>query len=339
MTSYRYWTLAMALVRRDIRELGKSVMQAISVYLVVFILFRVARRALLSPLRKLPGPWYTNLTGVVRKYYAWKHKEHIYYMKMFDEYGPLVRTGPDRVGVGEVGAFKKMMASHSLPKTSMYSDFAVVGENIFTTRNPELNKARRRQLGPSFTATAVRDMEVFVMEDGVHRLCALFDAQIDAAHKSQSQATIINVYFSLVMMSTDIISSLGFGKRFGAIDLLRTMVLGDSSVAANAGNKAAGEILLPADKIMQYTTQTMELMVKVAEMPALNRIPPHMMTAELRNLHKSRDIFMDFAEATVAKRREELANSDAGSNRSDILTQYIKAKDPFTGEMLTDKEI
>ncbi|KAI8321540.1 cytochrome P450, partial [Martensiomyces pterosporus] len=290
-----------------------------------FFIFRISHRALVSPLRRLPGPWYTNITGLVRRYYAWKHKEHEYYMRLFDKYGPLVRASPDRVGVGEVGDFKKIMSSHSMTKTQMYTDFAAVGENIFTTRNPEFNKARRRQIGPAFTAPSIRRMEFLVMADGVDRLCQLLDSQIAATGSDKGSAAVVNMYYAFTMMTTDIISSLAFGL---------------SSATATTTNPA----MVSAEAVMNYTMGTMMLMGKMAEFPVLNSIPASLIPPGLKKLYDLRDDFVKFSEDTVAARRAELEDQKNGrspviKNRHDILQAFIEAQDPTTGARLNDKEI
>ncbi|KAJ2804748.1 hypothetical protein H4R20_002378, partial [Coemansia guatemalensis] len=125
------------------------------------------------------------------------------------------------------------MSTYDMPKSQMYSDFAVVGENIFTTRRQEFNKARRRQVGPAFSVGYVRRMEPIIMTEGVDRVCRLIDIQLRVAcatntsdeaqqhEQPQSQQKVLcNIYNAFSTMTTDLISSLAFGKRFGALDML-----------------------------------------------------------------------------------------------------------------------
>ncbi|KAJ2865922.1 hypothetical protein FB639_005065, partial [Coemansia asiatica] len=62
--------------------------------------------------------------------------------------------------------FKKTMGSR-MAKSKMYEDFAVVGENIFTTRNREFNRMRRGQMGKVFKHPSVVQMQQLVYEDGI----------------------------------------------------------------------------------------------------------------------------------------------------------------------------
>ncbi|KAJ1964977.1 hypothetical protein GGI12_001067 [Dipsacomyces acuminosporus] len=338
-----YWSLS---------DTVKSIAQAIYIYLLVSVVFHISYQLLFSPLRKLPGPWYTNFTGLVRRYYAWRHKEHVYYMKLFDKYGPLVRAGPDRVGVGEIGDFKKIMSSHAITKSQMYSDFAAVGENVFTTRNPDFNKARRRQIGPAFVATSIKRMESLVMSDGVDRLCMLFDGLIEAGSGPRENAAVVNLYFAFTTMATDVISSLAYGHPFGAMDMLmHTVGINKSKPEAEAtesGNEDSNDTNSPlasAEDIMTYTMGTMMLMGKMAEFPLLKNIPSYLAPSGLKKLYELRDAFMKFTEASVARRRAQLDDQNLKTsnplvkNRHDILKAFIEAQDPDTGAMLNDTEI
>ncbi|KAJ2714704.1 hypothetical protein H4R19_001584 [Coemansia spiralis] len=304
-----------------------------------------------SPMRKIPGPWYTNLTGLERKYYAWQHQEHHYFIRMFAKYGPLVRVGPGMVGVGEAAMFRKMMSSHDLVKSKMYEDFAVLGENMFTTRRPEFNKTRRRQIGPAFTASYVHQMAPLLKAEGVDELCRLFDAQIHAAERLQPpDATgkargITNVYYAFTMMATDVISSLAYGHRFGAVDMLVREVESpeqqQQGPAKQTEEFADGET---SHTVLEYMIGSMELMRMVAEVPMIDRLPSWMRPPAVRHLYRMRDKFIDFTVRSVARYREQRdARAEkripAGVARNDIISAYLAAHDPETGATMTDMEI
>ncbi|PIA18530.1 cytochrome P450 [Coemansia reversa NRRL 1564] len=342
-------------------------------FLVGSICFYLYKTFIANPLGHIPGPWYTKVTGIVRKYHAWRHSEHHYYMKLFERYGPIVRVGPNRVGVGEIEMFRKLMSTYDMPKSQMYSDFAVVGENIFTTRRQEFNKARRRQVGPAFSLGYVRRMEPMIMTEGVDRICRLFDTQLRVAcsvkenkgiqqqQPQDQQKVLCNIHNAFSTMTTDLISSLAFGKRFGALDMLieeeESKLRADKEqhdwrLSAEEKGHANKQQLEDnthlvdeesAQTIMQYSLGTMMLMVLTAEIPFIGRIPKWILPANIKNLSNLRDNFMQMTCNWVSYYRmqmtKQMNSSDSSQQRIDIVSAFIKAHDPETGAMMSDREI
>ncbi|KAJ1645611.1 hypothetical protein LPJ64_002816 [Coemansia asiatica] len=305
-------------------------------FIVPITISGIIYRGLSSPLRHLPGAWYTNFTDIERKYHAWRHQEHKYLMKQLDKYGGgIVRVGPQRVAVGEIAMFKKTMGPR-MAKSKMYEDFAVVGENIFTTRNREFNRMRRGQMGKVFKHPSVVQMQQLVYEDGIDRLCLLFDSIISGQKK-----TVCNLYYAFAMMATDVVSSLAFGHAFGAMDLLfDKMGLDTEHRSFNGSGESSG-------KVMELTVGTMMLMVLTAELPLIRKVPRKVLPKGIKKLYSLCDALMEFATATVSGRRKLIENEkpvcgdnlDQGTRRHDILNALINAKDVDTGATMSNKEI
>ncbi|KAJ1806736.1 hypothetical protein LPJ75_004980 [Coemansia sp. RSA 2598] len=254
-------------------------------------------------------------------------------MKQLDKYGGgIVRVGPGRVAVGEISMFKKTMGSQ-MTKSKMYEDFAVVGENIFTTRNREFNRMRRSQMGKVFMRPSVVKMQSLVYEDGIDRVCLLFDKIIGDQEKG-----ICNLYYTFAMMATDVVSSLAFGHAFGAMDLLF------DKLGLEIEHRSYSE---SSDKVMEFTVGTMMLMVLTAELPLIRKVPRKMLPKGIRKLYSLCDALMVFATATVAGRRKLIENekpvsgesNDQGSKRHDILNALISAEDVDTGATMSNQEI
>ncbi|KAJ2638088.1 hypothetical protein GGF40_001900 [Coemansia sp. RSA 1286] len=282
-------------------------------------------RGMSSPLGHLPGPWYTKYTDVERKYHAWRHQEHKYLMKQLDKYGGIVRIGPKRLAVGEITMFKKTMGPQ-MTKSQMYEDFAVVGENIFTTRNKEFNRVRRSQMNRVFMQPSVIRMQGLVYEDGVDRVCVLFDRLLGKQEK-----VVCNLYYAFAMMATDVVSSLAFGRAFGAMDLLF------DKLGVEVDRMEYSE---SSDKIMEFTVGTMMLMVLAAELPLIRRVPRKLLPKSIAKLYALRDNLVEFATNTVAGRRKLIENQPVtDGHRHDILNALINAVDADTGASMTNAEI
>ncbi|KAJ1740517.1 hypothetical protein LPJ78_004383 [Coemansia sp. RSA 989] len=265
---------------------------------------------------------------------------------MFEQYGPIVRVGPNKVGVGEISMFRKMMSSHEMTKSQMYADFSAVGENVFTTRSPEFNKARRRQIGPAFSSAYVRKMEPLIMAEGVERVCRLFDAQISAAKckaEMQDQPAQTNLYYAFTMMATDVISSLAYGRCFGAVDTLMSKVEpAEIPQNQNSDNHQSPqqigqfEAQETPQTILGYMLGTMMLMGLMAEAPYIDKVSLRLLPQKIRQLYLLRDKFMRFTCNTVERYRQWMFEK---GSRNDILSAYIRAQDPETGATMSTREI
>lgn len=59
---------------------------------------RLAYRSDLSP---LPGPKWARFTGLYRVYRLWSGQAPAVYLHLHEQYGPIVRTGPDTVSIAD----------------------------------------------------------------------------------------------------------------------------------------------------------------------------------------------------------------------------------------------
>jgi hypothetical protein len=81
-------------------------------------------RALKSPLRHIPGPWYSPFTTIHLRYgfatgKIWKLVEQSH-----KAYGPIVRLGPRQVWISDKEAMKQILLKVDLPKVAMYAEIS-----------------------------------------------------------------------------------------------------------------------------------------------------------------------------------------------------------------------
>lgn len=93
---------------------------------VVFVGLQLNQKikAVKSPLRKVPGPWYAPLTTIHLRYLfstgtIWKLVE-----KSHEKYGPIVRLGPRQVWISDKEAMKEILVKTDLPKVAMYAEIS-----------------------------------------------------------------------------------------------------------------------------------------------------------------------------------------------------------------------
>ena len=97
---------------------------SISVILVAGRQLHRKLKALSSPLRKLPGPWYAPLTSLHLNYLfstgnIWKVVE-----KSHQRYGAIVRLGPRQVWISDKEGIKEILLKMDLPKVAMYAEIS-----------------------------------------------------------------------------------------------------------------------------------------------------------------------------------------------------------------------
>lgn len=94
------------------------------VVVVVFVQLLNTLKAVRSPLKKIPGPWYAPLTTMHLRYgfstgEIWKVVE-----KAHTKYGPIVRLGPRQIWIADKDALKDVLLRVDLPKVAMYSEIS-----------------------------------------------------------------------------------------------------------------------------------------------------------------------------------------------------------------------
>jgi hypothetical protein len=94
------------------------------------------RRIFLSPLAKLPGPFYTRLTSVILIWKEVTSQRRTYIHTLHENYGPIVRIGPNEVSFTSLEAVKEIYQSggSGYDKTEFYGLFMQFGERtMFST--------------------------------------------------------------------------------------------------------------------------------------------------------------------------------------------------------------
>ncbi|PPQ98481.1 hypothetical protein CVT26_013882 [Gymnopilus dilepis] len=97
----------------------------------------------LHPLSRYPGPWQCKLTKLWGAYIAWGGKPYVYYKRLHDQYGPVVRIGPNELSVVDADLIPNVLGASGMPKGPMWS-----GRRILPSKNWNRNNS----------LTSVRDL-------------------------------------------------------------------------------------------------------------------------------------------------------------------------------------
>ncbi|KAL2284139.1 hypothetical protein FJTKL_09121 [Diaporthe vaccinii] len=118
-------------------------------------------KVLLSPLAKVPGPWYSKYTDVVLKRLWLGGSKTQYVHDLHKKYGPVERISPHEVDVLDVPATKEIHSvKATYPKAPWYRTFATPGtENVFSTTDIEFHRRHRRLLQGPLSETNLKKNE------------------------------------------------------------------------------------------------------------------------------------------------------------------------------------
>jgi hypothetical protein len=78
---------------------------------------------------RIPGPWYTNVTTLVLKYYEFTRRRRIWIHSLHQRYGPVVRLAPNEVSFNNLEGMKEIYQSggSGYDKTEFYDLFKQYG--------------------------------------------------------------------------------------------------------------------------------------------------------------------------------------------------------------------
>ncbi|KAK3331960.1 cytochrome P450 [Cercophora scortea] len=147
--------------------------------LIAILADRLLRQSLLSPLTKVPGPWYARFTSLVLKWNELTANRTRYIHGLHRRYGPAVRIAPTELAFASAAAVKEVYCSggSGYDKTEFYDLFTVYGRRtMFTTLNKGDHAKRKRILADRYAnSNIVRQPSL----DGITERAANFVARCD----------------------------------------------------------------------------------------------------------------------------------------------------------------
>ncbi|KAJ5509814.1 hypothetical protein N7527_011957 [Penicillium freii] len=114
-----------------------------------------------SPLARIPGPAISKWTDLVYIHYWFAGKAPNYVHELHENYGPIVRTGPNRVDICSVDAVKEIHKTNTrFLKSPWYRTLIPNNmENVFSTTDPYFHSSRRRLLASPISDTSLHQHE------------------------------------------------------------------------------------------------------------------------------------------------------------------------------------
>ncbi|KFY13167.1 hypothetical protein V492_03442 [Pseudogymnoascus sp. VKM F-4246] len=181
--------------------------------LIVGILPRVVR-ALLSPVRHIPGPFLARFTRLWYFCQVARGNFEQVNIQLHRKYGPIVRIAPNEYSFSDLDVVKTIYGHGTnfikAPWYDAHGDPSNVRTNLFIDRNMKRHAENRRKVANLYSMTALLKMEPSV-DSGVEIVLQRFD---ELASSKQT----INMHYWLQCYAFDVIGLITFSRRFGFLD-------------------------------------------------------------------------------------------------------------------------
>ncbi|KAI0201209.1 benzoate 4-monooxygenase cytochrome P450 [Astrocystis sublimbata] len=164
-------------------------------------------RILLHPLSKYPGPVVAKLSDSYGGFYSLKRTLHLKTWQDHQEYGSVIRHGPNKLVFISVKALHDIYLNDDVSKSLCYQAGNVNPNttNVFNTIDKRVHRVKRKLVGQIVT-----ERSIGVFEPKLSQQVDIFLRQILSSHKKDRAAS-INMSERCKYLSLDIAAYLGFG--------------------------------------------------------------------------------------------------------------------------------
>ncbi|KAI8628148.1 putative cytochrome P450 [Xylariaceae sp. FL1651] len=277
-------------------------------------------RLYLHPYAKYPGPFLARLTSWYSVYHTYKGDLHTDIWKCHEKYGDLVRYGPNRLLVNTEAGLKGIYGhGKNVKKSKGYLRISLVPgvhPTLGTLDNKEHGKLRR------ILNQGLSDAHIRTMDSEVSRLANLFASSVgETRDRFDSELVPSNDGWSAP-------KNMAEWSDFFTFDVMSQLVFGTSyHLLTDATNHWIIDGVLGQMRRISFLTTLPELQ----EMRMQNILFPGARQRALRFSGKSREI--------MEARQEREKNGLGGEDSIDLFSRLLNAKDPETGEGLSQKQL
>ena len=176
-------------------------------YLLVLAIYRI----FFHPLAKFPGPFWGKLTEWNTIWPTLRGDGTFTRHKWLQEYGSVVRVGPNEVMFGDLPSVKDIYGQSSNPclkDPSFYDGFTCTGVPNVLNMIDRKEHARVRRL----------QSHAFSMKEVVKNETQILAVIEKCLRKMESEPQPVNMYTMMNHLYADIVSKLSFGRSFGCLD-------------------------------------------------------------------------------------------------------------------------
>ncbi|KFH43043.1 Isotrichodermin C-15 hydroxylase-like protein [Hapsidospora chrysogenum ATCC 11550] len=184
-------------------------------WVALVLVYRIIYQLLLSPLRRVPGPTLSRLSGahsVIKRIVAQGARS---VQADYERYGDIYVNKPNGVSISNPKDIKTVLTSYEFRKTDIYGMLDIKGRaSIFTTRDAAQASRRRRQIGPYLNHGYLGRMEALILR---HSIVAIQEKWDSLLEESGGRAVTVNFRNDTQYATFDTIGALAFGRQFHAL--------------------------------------------------------------------------------------------------------------------------
>ncbi|KAL5051310.1 hypothetical protein BDW71DRAFT_193723 [Aspergillus fruticulosus] len=280
-------------------------MERIWIYIAIACTLWIAQqtsKALSSPLRSIPGPFYTNLTRLPLKLSIITGQRIYFIHALHQKYGPIVRVSPTEISISSVAEFKEIHRVGSpFLKSKWYEKF-VMGQHspgVFAMSDPGQHAARRKLFARAFSKSELRRAWEGVVRSKVRLAVDRIKGELDA---EGGRCDLLKWW---TFLATDVAGHLMFGEDFGMLEI---------------GVK---------NEYIHVLENTMKGSGINAELPLIGSIARHLPFSSIRSMFRANDYLTGYGRKAVTNAR---ASSDSSRNIfSGMLYEAEKCTDGGSG--------
>ncbi|MCJ1306715.1 hypothetical protein MMC25_000358 [Agyrium rufum] len=192
---------------------------------VIFIILQVALATLITrglylrylhPLARFPGPSLAAVTNYWKTQAFFGGQHHLVEQKLHDEYGPVIRVGPNSLSISSLAGFEAIYGFHkSIEKGDFYAfgrDAKTHAGSIFTARSDAAHREHRKKVvGPALSTTKIASYEPVV-----EKHVAVLHSRISGVAGSNGQSKAFDVAPLIHRFTFDTLNDIIYGDAISS---------------------------------------------------------------------------------------------------------------------------
>ncbi|KAF8839321.1 cytochrome P450 [Paxillus ammoniavirescens] len=141
---------------------------------ILYAISRAIYQSLLSPLSAIPGPWYAAISDFWITTHVLRLQQCKTNHQLFEEYGPVVRVGPNKVIFKDITSMRSVYSVHKFDKSKFYKSLLTnENDHAMTTLDHAGHAVRRKGYASHYTPTNLALFQPEVCEHTMELITAL----------------------------------------------------------------------------------------------------------------------------------------------------------------------
>ncbi|XPS74027.1 hypothetical protein M3J09_006155 [Ascochyta lentis] len=274
------------------------------------------RRIYFHAFSHVPGPLLAKITNAYSAYHAARQNTHVVIHRLHEQYGPVVRYGPDRILFNTRESMEEIYGrKNNLFKGKAYNAMRVQPlPSVFNAASNKLHSTRRKIIAQGFSEQAMRASEPKILKHVANYCSVLFGPQTSDEWSEPRETTQWSAFFAI-----DLIADLTVGRS-------TAMLLNPENRIYNPARKANFARMGLSIQWPEAFCSGVISPVKVGEL----------LFPEIARLGKEWHTLLS---SWIASRLETLRSAEGPASENDMIVAISSYRDPETGQGLSDGDL